>query len=191
MDLSKFRNHNFQRGKPAWVEALWQVVQAMLVNCWIPGSTHRIWLLRRFGAHVGSNVVLKPHLRIKFPWRLSLGNHVWLGEGVWIDNLGHVEIGNNVCISQDVYLCTGSHDWTKTGFDLIVRPISVADHVWICARATLAPGTRIGEGTVVTIGAIVSGELSPWQIYTGTPATPTRQRLMDDFACRGRKPLIP
>ena len=176
MDLSRFSTGGFDRGRPAWVEALWLLVQALLVDSWLPGSAHRVWLLRAFGARIGRGAVLKPHLRIKFPWRLALGDHVWLGEGVWIDNLGLVELGSHVCISQGAYLCTGSHDWDSPTFDLSVRPIHVADRAWICARATLAPGTRVGEGTVVALGAVASGELAPWQVYAGVPAVPVRTR---------------
>lgn len=178
MDLSRFDTGGFERGRPIWVEALWLLVQALFIGSWLPGSAHRVWLLRAFGAHVGCGVVLKPHLRIKFPWRLSLGEHVWLGEGVWIDNLAPVKIGSHVCISQGAYLCTGSHDWGSPTFDLIVRPIRVADHAWICSRATLAPGTVVGEGAVVALGAVASGVLSPWQIYASVPAGTVRARPM-------------
>lgn len=176
MNLSSFKTGDFQRGRPSWVEALWLLVQALFISSWVPGSMHRIWMLRAFGAIIGSGTVLKPHLRIKFPWRLSLGDHVWLGEGVWIDNLASVEIGSHVCLSQGAYLCTGSHDWGSSHFDLIVRPIRVADHAWICARATLAPGTVVGEGAVVALGAVASGVLPPWQIYAGVPAVAVRAR---------------
>ena len=135
-------------------------------------------MLRAFGARIGRGAVLKPHLRIKFPWRLRLGDHVWLGEGVWIDNLAPVDVGSHVCVSQGAYLCTGSHNWGSPTFDLIVRPIRIADSAWICARATLAPGTTVGEGTVVALGAVAAGELLPWQVYAGVPAVAVRPRPM-------------
>lgn len=176
MWLNRFNNAGFQRGRGAWVEALWLLVQAVMVDCWVPGSRHRVMLLRAFGARIGRGVVIKPYLRVKFPWRLRVGDHVWLGEGVWIDNLGEVEIGHQVCISQGVYLCTGSHDWGAPGFDLVVRPIRISDHAWICARATLGPGVTIGEGAVLALGAVASRNLDPWQIYAGVPARAIRQR---------------
>ncbi len=160
------------------MEALWLLAQAILVNSWIPGSAHRIWLLRRFGAKIGRAVVLKPHLRVKFPWRLTLGDYVWLGESVWIDNLANVEIGSNVCVSQGVYLCTGSHDWGSANFNLIVDPILVADHVWICASSRICPGTRVGEGAVITLGSVAAGDLAPWHVYAGAPARAVRLRKL-------------
>ena len=176
MDLSRFENGDFQRGRPAWVEALWLLVQALFVASWLPGSAHRVWLLRAFGARIGHGAVLKPHLRIKFPWRLTLGDHVWLGENLWIDNLALVEIGDHVCLSQGAYLCTGSHDWSSPNFNLIVLPIRIANRAWICARASLAPGTVVGEGAVIALGSVASGELLPWHIYAGAPAVMVRRR---------------
>lgn len=176
MILSEFQTEDFNRGRPVWVEALWLLAQAMLVNSWIPGSRHRVWVLRRFGARIGRGAVLKPYLRVKFPWRMSIGDHVWLGEGVWIDNLGDVDIGDHVCISQGAYLCTGSHDWSSDRFRLIVKPIRIASHAWICAKSVLAPGAQVGEGAVLSIGSIATGRLEPWYIHSGAPARAIRPR---------------
>lgn len=176
MNLSGFKSCDFDRGRAVWVEALWLLLQALFINCWLPGSAHRKLLLRVFGAKIGLGVVLKPYLRVKFPWRLTIGDHSWVGESVWIDNLASIQIGKQVCISQAAYLCTGSHDWSAPKFDLRVSPIQVDDHAWVGARTTLAPGTHVGEGAVVSLAALASGTLVPWQIYQGAPAVAVKQR---------------
>jgi putative colanic acid biosynthesis acetyltransferase WcaF len=114
---------------------------------------------------------MKPNIKIKFPWKLKIGDHTWIGEGVWIDNLACVNIGDNVCISQGVFICAGSHDWSRIGFDLITRDIKISDQVWIGAKSSVVLGTEIGEGTVVTMDGLASGKLRPWSIYSGRPAT--------------------
>ena len=91
-------------------------------------------LLRAFGAQIGRGVVIKPDVRIKFPWRLVVGKHTWIGQEAWIDNIAEVTIGSHVCISQGVYLCTGSHDHRKRAFDLIHKPIRVGDGAWLGER---------------------------------------------------------
>jgi putative colanic acid biosynthesis acetyltransferase WcaF len=146
-------------------EATW-ILASALVTSWIPGSAWRRWVLRLFGARIGREVVIKPGVHVKFPWRLSVGDHSWLGENVWIDNVGDVAIGSNVCISQGAYLCTGSHDWSHANFALIVRPITVGDGAWIAARSVVGPGVAVGEGAVLALGAVASGNLIPWTIYT-------------------------
>jgi putative colanic acid biosynthesis acetyltransferase WcaF len=163
----------FTRGRPAFVEALWFIAQWLLVSSFLPGSWHRVLVLRLFGARIGQGVVIKPRFRVKFPWRLDVGDHCWLGEDAWIDNLAQVSIGAHSVVSQSAYLCTGSHDWSRSDFALQCRPIELHEGSWVCARATLAPGTIVGEGTVVGLGAVASGKLLPWSLYRGNPARAT------------------
>lgn len=178
MRLDTYSSVGFSRGRPALVEAAWLFLQALLVESFVPGSSHRVLLLRMFGAKIGRGVVIKPGVRVKFPWRLRVGDQAWIGEAVWIDNLADVQIGSHAVVSQGAYVCTGSHDWSKASFDLQVRPVVIADQAWVCARAVVAPGTNVGRGAVVGLGAIVSGTLSAWTIYRGNPAQPTGTRKM-------------
>lgn len=119
---------------------------------------------------------MKPGVRVKFPWRLSVGDHAWIGEQVWIDNLAEVSVGAHACLSQGAYLCTGSHDWSSEAFDLITRPIVIEDHAWLGAGAALAPGAIMRKGAVLSMAAFGRGELSEWTIYAGNPAAPVRKR---------------
>jgi putative colanic acid biosynthesis acetyltransferase WcaF len=156
-DLSKYRVTNYTPGRNRLVQVLWYVVNALIFNSqWFPFSGIKVFLLRCFGSHVGRGVVIKPLVRIKFPWRLSIGDHSWIGESVWIDNLAHVEIGSHCCISQGAYLCTGSHDHRSVSFDLITRPIVISDQVWLCANTTILCGARIEPGKTVAAGNVVT-----------------------------------
>ncbi|HEX3722576.1 MAG TPA: WcaF family extracellular polysaccharide biosynthesis acetyltransferase [Nitrolancea sp.] len=170
MRLDLYQNRNFSRAKPAWIEALWLVAQWLLVRSQIPGSAHRRWVLRIFGARIGKGVTIKPGVRIKFPWRLTVGDHSWLGEDVWIDNLVEVDIGSHCCISQAAFLCTGNHDWTASSFDLRAEPIRIRDGAWIAARSVVAPGVTVGEGGVLAIGSVATRNLEAWSINAGSPA---------------------
>jgi putative colanic acid biosynthesis acetyltransferase WcaF len=176
MRLDRFGNVDFSRGRPALVEALWLIAQGLFVASWLPGSALRATLLRLFGARIGSGVRLKPGLRVKFPWRLCLGDHVWLGENVWLDNLAEIRIGDHCCVSQGAYLCTGSHDWASQGFNLVTRAIRLEDQAWICARAVVGPGVTVGQGAVLSLGSVATGDLAPWQVHQGIPARPVRLR---------------
>ncbi|HEY8260233.1 MAG TPA: WcaF family extracellular polysaccharide biosynthesis acetyltransferase [Methylosinus sp.] len=160
--LDCFDNRSFDRGRSRLVEALWLVFDLALIRSGVPGSRHRVAVLRAFGARIGEGVVVKPNVRVKFPWRLSIGAHSWIGEHAWIDNLAEVSIGAHCCVSQGAYLCTGGHDWRKESFDLVTRPIRVGDGAWICARACIAPGVTIGAGAVVSLGAVVTSDVEPF-----------------------------
>lgn len=178
-DLGAYVPRNFTRGRPALVELAWIVVQAIFVSSFIPGSWHRRALLKAFGAKIGAKVVLKPGIRVKFPWRLSIGDNSWIGEHAWIDNLAQVTIGSDCCVSQDAYLCTGSHDWTTPGFDLITRPITLEPGAWVAARATVGPGVTVGRGAILGLGSTATGNLNPWMVYSGTPAIAVKQRILN------------
>lgn len=177
MRLHAYDNGSFVRGRSKWVEMMWLIAQALFVRSQIPGSAHRRLILRIFGASIANDVEIKPGVRIKFPWRLVVGAHSWIGEDVWIDNLAEVTIGSQCCISQGAYLCTGSHDWTRQTFDLITRPIHVADQAWIAARSIIGPGVSVGEGSVLSLGSVATKNLAPWTIYAGTPAAIVKTRL--------------
>lgn len=166
MLLNTFNSDSFDRGASPWREAAWLLMAGCVFSSWLPGSSWRVSLLRWFGARIGSDVTIKPNVQIKFPWRLTIGAHCWIGESVWIDNLVDVSIGDHVCISQGAYLCTGSHDWSSERFDLIVRPIILESRSWVGAKAVLAPGTHVGEGAVITLGTVVGGTLEPWHVHS-------------------------
>lgn len=176
VDLSGYDVGDFSRGRSLLVEALWIVVDAMFVSSSIPGSVYRRLLLRAFGAKIGRGGTIKPRVKIKFPWRLKIGNDSWIGEAAWIDNLAEVDIGNNCCISQGAYLCTGSHDWKSPRFGLITKPILIGDNAWVAAKATVGPGVTVGAGSVLTIGSVAVSDLEPWTIYQGAPAKAVRTR---------------
>lgn len=177
-ELEAYNAGDFQRGRSRAIEALWCIVQALFLRSFVPGTAQRSAALRLFGARIGKGVVIKPGTRVKFPWKLEVGDHTWIGEDVWIDNLAFVKIGNNCCLSQGAYLCTGSHDWSKPSFDLIVKPIEIHDNAWIAARALVAPGTVVAQGAVVGLGSLAKGRLMEWSIYTGVPAKKVQDRRL-------------
>ncbi|MGV6826246.1 MAG: WcaF family extracellular polysaccharide biosynthesis acetyltransferase [bacterium] len=180
IELSRYRHEPGVRGKGPFVEALWMLVQGVLTSSFLPLGKLRNKLLTAFGASIGEGVVIKPGVRVKFPWKLAIGDHSWIGENVWIDNLDEVFIGRNCCVSQGVYICTGNHNWSKSTFDLRNEAVVIEDAAWIAARSVLSPGVTVKEGAVVSIGSVAIGEIAAWQIYQGNPAVPVKQRKLKD-----------
>jgi putative colanic acid biosynthesis acetyltransferase WcaF len=121
-------------------------------------------------------VYAKPGLRVKFPWYLTVGDHCWIGEDVWIDNLAPVNIGSHVCVSQMAYLCTGNHDWKTTNMKLFRRPIVLKDGCWVGARATVCPGITIGTAAILTVGSVAGKDVPQYEIWGGNPAVFLRKR---------------
>jgi putative colanic acid biosynthesis acetyltransferase WcaF len=187
MRLDTYKNPNFDRGRHWLIEALWLLVDSIFVRSWLPGTEHRRIILRAFGAKIGDGVVLKPRIKIKFPWRLEIGNYSWVGEDVWIDNLALVKIGANCCISQAAYICTGNHDWSSHSFELSVNPVLIGDGVWLAARTIVGPGVSIGEGVVLTLGSVALSNLSAFGIYQGAPAKFVKARRTEGLSRDGQE----
>lgn len=154
----------------------WHLVSALLFqSALVVPSRWKTALLRAFGARIGRGLVIKPRVTIKYPWFLELGDHVWLGEGVWIDNHTTVVIGSDVCISQGAYLFTGNHDWNHPRFRFFCKPITVEDGVWVAAKAVICPGSVLARLSVIGAGVVWRGATAPAGVYASpTPPDPVR-----------------
>ena len=180
MDLSRYDNSDFSRGASTWFEALWLLARGVFFQTFLPWpSSLRVALLRAFGARVGHGVVVRANVHISFPWRLTLGDHVWLGDDVGILSLAPVTIESHVCISQRAYLCTGSHDYRRPDFPLVVRPITVRTGSWIAAAAFIGPGVEIGAGAVVAAGSVVTTDVPANTLVRGNPASVVKALAAD------------
>jgi putative colanic acid biosynthesis acetyltransferase WcaF len=133
-------------------------------------------LLRAFGASVGTGVVVKPGVNVKYPWHLFVGDHAWIGESVWLDSLAPIRIGANACLSQGVMVVTGNHDWTKPAFDLVVREVVIEEGAWAAVRSLLLPGSKLASHAVLGAGSVLSGPTEPYGIYAGVPARKVKER---------------
>ncbi|MFH5805127.1 WcaF family extracellular polysaccharide biosynthesis acetyltransferase [Alienimonas sp. DA493] len=177
-DLVAFRRPEEQK-RPGllWWMLWWPVGSLVVDSAWFPFYRPKSRILRAFGAKIGAGLVMKPNVRIKDPRNLVVGDHCWVGEGVWIDNLAPVRLGHNVCLSQGAYLCTGGHDHTRPSFDLFVEPITIEDQAWVGAKAVLLPGVTIGAGAVVAAGSVVTKDVPPGMIVGGNPAGVLKPRI--------------
>lgn len=178
-DLSKFKQPAGFRGRSAITVQLWWIVQGTFFAL-SPQFMYR-WrnfLLRLFGASIGKNVLIRPKARITYPWKLTMGDNIWIGDESVIYNLADVVIGNNVSIAHRVYLCTGLHDYSKLGFDISAKSILISDEVWLPNDIFVGPGVKIGRGVVVGARSSVFSDLPEGMICYGTPAIPIKQRIV-------------
>jgi len=180
-NLTAYNNHNYQPGA-GWLKRLfWFYVSALIFKTSIfPSSSLKVFLLRLFGAKIGKKVVIRHRLNIKSPWLLKIGNFSWIGEEVWIDNHVPIKIGANVCLSQGTMLLTGNHNYSKSAFDLITAEITLADGVWIGAKAMICPNVFADEHAVLTAGSIATKNMEAYFVYQGNPAAKIRKRTITD-----------
>ncbi|MCF6313098.1 MAG: WcaF family extracellular polysaccharide biosynthesis acetyltransferase [Verrucomicrobiales bacterium] len=172
IDLSTYNKQNYDPG-PLPRRIAWYVVSLLFFETRLPWPySLKRTLLSLFGCTLRDGLIIKPKVKIKYPWFLDIGAHCWIGEGVWIDNLCQVTLGDHVVLSQGAYLVTGNHDHKKESFDLILAPIEVQSGAWITAKSIVCPGVTIGENSILTCGSVATHSLAANHTYSGNPATP-------------------
>ncbi|HXM94765.1 MAG TPA: putative colanic acid biosynthesis acetyltransferase [Candidatus Dormibacteraeota bacterium] len=142
-------------------------------------SPVRIALLRLFGAQIGRRCLVGS-ARIWIPWNLQMGEFSVIGDTVEIYNLAPIRIGANSVVSQRSYLCTATHDYTKSNFPIYSLPITIGTSAWIAAAAFVAPGITVGEGAVVGACSVVTKDVPPWTVCAGNPCGVIKPRSLDD-----------
>jgi putative colanic acid biosynthesis acetyltransferase WcaF len=184
MNLRDYSVAGFDRGAPKWLEILWILARCALFMTPIPyPSNLKAAVLRRCGAKVGRRVVIRSLVNISFPWRLEIGDDVWIGDGVWILSLARVTVDSNVCISQRSYLCSGTHDYRKDTFDLITKPIHIREGSWIGAGAFVGPGVEVGPNSVISAGSVALRNVAARTVVQGNPAETIKEVAHSPIAC--------
>jgi putative colanic acid biosynthesis acetyltransferase WcaF len=176
MKLDGYKSY-YKVEKSKLTQLIWYVYSAIVFESSLfPTYRNKIGVLKLFGAKVGRGFVIKPKVYIKYPWNLEVGDNVWIGEGVRIDNLALVKLGSNVCVSQNAFLLTGNHNYRSAAFELMTGPITIEDEVWVGASSVVCPNTVLSKGTIITVGSVVSGTTSANRVYQGNPAIDIKPR---------------
>ena len=177
-NLKRFKVPPDFRGRSTFIVQLWWLVQASLF-AHSPKFLYgwRRFLLRLFGAKVGKGVLIRPSVEITYPWKVSIGNYVWIGDDSVLYSLGDIEIGDHTALAHRVYLCTGTHDYTSSSFDIEAYKITIGAQVWLPNDVFVSPGVSISDGVVVGARSSVFSDLPEGMICVGSPAKPIRKRL--------------
>jgi putative colanic acid biosynthesis acetyltransferase WcaF len=161
-----------------FARGVWGIVWLLLFRP-SPRPLHawRRLLLRLFGARLGRHVNVYPGAKVWAPWALRVGNRVGIADGVTLYNMALLTIGDNCVISQGAHLCGGTHDVDSANFQLLAKPITLGNNVWICAEAFVGPGVTIADGCVLGARAVLCKSITnPWTLWAGNPAVFKRTR---------------
>lgn len=171
VDLSQFSGQGLDRGRSRLVEILWWLAKISIVQTKMPWpSAVRKKVLCLFGAKIGSGFYIRPSVNVHFPWKLTVGDNVWIGEGCTILNLEPIEIKSNSALAHEVYITSGGHDISSPTFAYDNRPVTIESGVWLATRSFVGAGVTIHRGAVVAAGAVVVKDVDEWKIVGGTPA---------------------
>lgn len=177
IDLSQAPGAPEHLRRSRWETFSWSIVELLLVSNRMQISSRlRAWALRRYGATIGSGVVMRPRLRVKSPWNLEIGDRCWIGDGVWFHNRDRITVGSDVSISQETYLTTGAHAF-RSDMALVTRPIVIEDGAWITSRCVVLGGSRIGRSAVISPLTVVRGEVPANAILSSPPAVVVGERF--------------
>jgi putative colanic acid biosynthesis acetyltransferase WcaF len=170
-------SEGLNRGKSKIVEMLWYLVKMIFFLSAFPWPSRlKVSLLRTFGAKIGEGVLFKPRVNIHMPWKLTIGDHCWIGEEVFLLNLEPITIGSHVCISQRAFICTGNHNYKIPQMPFMGGAINIADGAWVGAQAFVGPGVTIGTDAVITAGSILNSNAEAGMITSGNPAVVIKKR---------------
>lgn len=164
--LANFMGTGYDKGRSIPVQVAWMIVSTTVLPRWWMPNAIRIKILRMFGANIADGVLIRHGVKIHWPWKLTIGAHSWIGERAWLLNLEHITIGQNVCVSQDVLLCTGSHDRHSPSFEFDNAAITIEDGCWIATRATILRGTTIGRNSVIGATSLVTRNIPAGTLHT-------------------------
>jgi putative colanic acid biosynthesis acetyltransferase WcaF len=173
VDLRKYDQSWFDRGRPGWYILLWWIVQAIAFPLTPqPLNILRRALLRLFGARIGKGVLIRPTARFTYPWKVTIGDYSWIGDDVVLYSLDQILIGEHCIISQKTYLCTGSHDIQDSAFGLKTASVTIGNGAWVAADCFVGPGVQIGANAVIGARSSVFTHIPPGQVSWGNPCRP-------------------
>ena len=177
IDLSKAPGERAAWDRPLWLVLAWSIAELIFVtNPWQISSSIRVRVLRGFGAKIGAGVIFRPRTRVKFPWKLEIGDRSWIGEGVWFHNQADIRVGSDVVISQETFLTTGSHRH-REDMALITRRIDIEDGVWITSRCLVLGGAQVGRSALARPMTVITGRIEPNRIVQGRDCRVVGQRF--------------
>jgi putative colanic acid biosynthesis acetyltransferase WcaF len=192
VDLRTYDQSGYDRGRPGWYVLLWWLVQGVVFPL-TPQPLYgvRRSVLRLFGARIGRGVLVRPSARFTYPWKVEIGDHSWIGDRVTFYSLDRIQVGQHCVISQQVYLCTGSHDMTDPAFGLQVQPIRIGAGAWVATDCFIAPGVTVGANAVIGARSSVFADVPPGQVAWGSPCCAHYPRQMRDLSVPQIPPTQP
>jgi len=170
----KKQENAYQNPWPWWHQLVlmcWRLAWFFLCR-WTPKffNPWRLLILKLFGAKLSGLPFVHSSANIQIPWNLTMKNRACLGECANAYSLGRIEISEGATVAQEAYLCTGSHDFSESALQLIVKKITVETHAFIGARAMILPGVKVGKNAVVGAMSVVTKDVHADQIVAGNPA---------------------
>ena len=134
------------------------------------------------GIRIGNHVSVLENVLINANrGHVAIGDHGWIGPGSIVYGNGGVDIGSDVMIASHCVINTVSHHASRNDVPMnrqgtYCDPVIIDDDVWIGTAAVILQGVRIGRGSIIGAGAVVTRDIPPFSIAVGVPARVTACR---------------
>lgn len=179
--LDQYSQEEYSRGKSGLYCLLWWFVQGTLFRFSLHNMYNwRRFLLNSFGAKLGLGVHVRPSAKFTYPWKVTIGEYSWIGDNVEFYSLDEIVIGSHCVISQNSYLCTGSHKLNDPTFGLITKPIVVKDGAWVASDVFVYPGVTIHELGVAGARSTIFKDIPANEVHIGFPAAFHKHRFAEE-----------
>ena len=129
----------------------------------------------------GKGLLMKSMTTIKFPERVSIGNHVGISEYTLLDGDGGITIGDFTRIASHVSIIAFSHNFMDRNVPVklqgkISKGITIGEDCWIGTGVRILDGVVVGKGAVIGAGSVVTKNIPPYSIAVGIPAHVIKER---------------
>jgi putative colanic acid biosynthesis acetyltransferase WcaF len=156
--------------KKKFINLIWKFFNIFIFPFTFRGNFIRRRILILFGAKVAKNVRISSTCRIDYPFNLKISENSSIGSDCYLQALDKILIGENVCISDNVSILTGSHDLTSINFKLITDKVIIGNNVWLSYGSCVLKGVEINNNAVIGAFAVVSKNIDVNSIVVGNPA---------------------
>lgn len=154
----------------------------------------RAFFWRFFLKKIGKKVFIGAKFGPGHPKNIEINDFSHIGENCQIIGDSGVYIGKYVMIAKNCEIISGNHEYSdyKTplilqGMRLYDQPIVIEDDVWIGNNVIILPKVRIGRGSIVGAGAVVTKSVEPYSIVAGVPAKFIRYRFTKKIIEKAKK----
>jgi maltose O-acetyltransferase len=152
------------------------IIEAIIRNIpWqLGGSRIRKYYYGIFFKSLGEGGRIDEGIIIYGASRIECGSGVVLGRNLIIQASGGLKLGNDILIGPGCFIWSINHDYTVENMcresKYIFKKVIIEDQVWIAANVKIVPGVRIGTGSVIAMGSVVTKDVPPHCIAAGNPA---------------------
>lgn len=124
------------------------------------------------GQPVDESFHLIPPIYTDHGVNIRMGKNVFINQGCRLNDIGGIEIGDDVMLGPSVSLLTSGHpvDPARRRTGITSAPIRIGNNVWIGASALIMQGVTIGDDAVVAAGAVVTHDVAARTIVGGVPS---------------------